>query len=107
VPTISAGELSERLARGDRIRLVDVRQSHEWEIVNLGPQGAELIPLASLPERMSELDTAEEIVLYCQSGARSAKAVRQLEAAGFRKIANLRGGIRAWHEEVDPDLPIY
>jgi len=107
VPLISATELSERLRRGDRIRLVDVRQPHEWEIVNLGPQGAELIPLDVLMERVSELDTAEEVVLYCQTGARSAKALRQLEAAGFRKLANLRGGIRAWHTEVDPEIPIY
>lgn len=107
VPLITAKELSERLVRGDRIRLLDVRQPHEWEIVNLGPQGAELFPLADLMERVSELDTAEEIVLYCQTGARSAKALRQLEVAGFRKLANLRGGIRAWHTDVDPDIPIY
>jgi adenylyltransferase/sulfurtransferase len=107
VPLITAGELNERLERGDRIRLVDVRQPHEWEIVNLGARGAELIPLAELMERVSELDTTEEIVLYCQTGARSAKALRQLEAAGFRRLTNLRGGIRAWHTEVDPDIPVY
>ena len=56
VPTISAGELNARLKRGDEIRLVDVRQEHEWEIVNLGPQGAELIPLDTLLERLSELE---------------------------------------------------
>ena len=70
---ISAGELNARLERGDEIRLIDVRQEHEWEIVNLGPQGAELIPLDTLLERLSELDSAEEIVLHCQGGARSMK----------------------------------
>ncbi len=107
VPTISAGELNTRLERGDEIRLVDVRQEHEWEIVNLGPQGAELIPLDTLLERLPELDSAEEIVLHCQGGSRSAKALRQLQDAGFRKVWNLRGGILAWQKEVDPSLPRY
>ncbi len=107
VPTISAGELNARLKRGDEIRLVDVRQEHEWEIVNLGPQGAELIPLDTLLERLSELDSADEIVLHCQGGSRSAKALRQLQEAGFRKVWNLRGGILAWQREVDPSLPRY
>jgi len=107
VPTISAGELHARLERGDGIRLVDVRQEHEWEIVNLGPQGAKLIPLDTLFERLSELDSADEIVLHCQSGARSMKALRELQKAGFRKVWNLRGGILAWQKEVDPSLPRY
>ena len=107
VPTISAGELHTRLERGDEIRLVDVRQEHEWEIVNLGPQGAKLIPLDTLFDRLSELDSADEIVLHCQGGTRSMKALRQLQKAGFRKVWNLRGGILAWQKEVDPSLPRY
>ncbi len=107
VPTISATELKGRLDRGDRLRMLDVREPHEWEIVNLGPLGAELIPLDSLPERLSELDSAEEIVLHCQGGTRSAKALKQLQQAGFRKVWNLRGGILSWQEEVDPSLPRY
>lgn len=107
VPTISAQELSERLERGDPLRIVDVRQTHEWEIVNLESLGAELIPLDTLLERMSELDSADEIVLHCQAGSRSAKALRQLQEAGFRKVWNLRGGILAWQRDVDPSLPRY
>jgi molybdopterin/thiamine biosynthesis adenylyltransferase/rhodanese-related sulfurtransferase len=107
VPTISAGELHARLERGDDLRLVDVRQEHEWEIVNLGDHGATLIPLDSLLERVSELDSADEIVLHCQGGTRSAKALRQLKEAGFRRVWNLRGGILAWQKEVDPSLPRY
>ncbi len=107
VPTISATELKGRLDRGDSLRMLDVREPHEWEIVNLGPLGAELIPLDSLPERLSELDSAEEIVLHCQGGTRSAKALKQLQQAGFRKVWNLRGGILSWQEEVDPSLPRY
>ena len=107
VPEISPVELRDRLESGDRLRIVDVRQEHEWEIVNLGDRGATLIPLDSLLERISELDSAEEIVLHCQGGFRSAKALRQLRDAGFRKLWNLQGGILAWQKEVDPSLPRY
>ncbi len=107
IPTISPGQLNERLKQGDRLRIVDVRQEHEWEIVNLGDRGATLIPLDSLLDRISELDSAEEIVLHCQGGTRSAKALRQLREAGFRKLWNLEGGILAWQKEVDPSLPRY
>jgi len=107
VPEITPTTLRDRLEQGDRIRIVDVREPHEWDIANLGEQGAELIPLGSLVERMSELGTADEIVLHCRSGARSARAVGQLQEAGFRKVWNLKGGILAWGEEVDPSLPRY
>ena len=107
VPEITPTELASRLENGDRVRIVDVREPHEWDIANLGDRGAELIPLGSLLERMGELDTADEIVLHCRSGARSAKAVRQLQDAGFRKLWNLQGGILAWGDEVDPEMPKY
>jgi len=107
VPTITAPELRARLERGDRLRIIDVREPHEWEIVNLEDQGAELIPLDTLLERMGELDLTEEIVLQCQVGGRSAKALRQLRDAGFRRLWNLKGGIMAWQKEVDPELPRY
>jgi sulfur-carrier protein adenylyltransferase/sulfurtransferase len=107
VPTISAPELAARLERGDPLRVVDVREPHEWEIVNLGDRGAELIPLSALLERLPELDSAQEIVLHCQTGVRSARALRQLRGAGFRKVWNLKGGIQAWQAEVDPSLPRY
>jgi adenylyltransferase/sulfurtransferase len=66
-----------------------------------------LIPLGELPARLSELDSAEEIVLQCKSGARSAKALKVLREAGFRKLQNLQGGITGWAEAVDPSLPKY
>jgi adenylyltransferase/sulfurtransferase len=84
-----------------------VREPHEWEITNLEEYGAEMIPLDDILARMGELDTAEELILYCQMGSRSAKALRQLREAGFRKVRNLKGGIRAWQAEVDPSLPKY
>jgi adenylyltransferase/sulfurtransferase len=98
-------ELAEQLQRGEPIRLIDVREPHELEISRI--QGATLIPLGSLAARMHELDSAEEIVLFCKSGSRSARALELLAGAGFRKLKNLRGGINAWAEEVDPRLPVY
>ncbi|MBM3143497.1 MAG: molybdopterin-synthase adenylyltransferase MoeB [Chloroflexi bacterium] len=102
---ITAAELKERLDRGDHLRLIDVREPHELAISKL--DGAELIPLGQLASRMHELDSAEEIVLFCKMGSRSVRALEVLASAGFRKIKNLEGGINAWAEEVDPGLPIY
>jgi sulfur-carrier protein adenylyltransferase/sulfurtransferase len=102
---IEADELATRLQRGESLRLIDVREPHELEISHL--QGAELFPLGSLASRLHELDSAQEMVVFCKSGTRSARAVELLAGAGFRKVKNLRGGINAWAEQVDPDLPIY
>ncbi len=85
--------------------MIDVREPHEWNICKLDE--AELIPLGSFPSRMNRLDSAEEIVVMCRSGVRSAHAVRLLQEAGFRKVYNLEGGILAWSDEVDPSLPKY
>lgn len=104
---ITASELKERLDDGEPVTIIDVREPHEWEIANLEPYGARLIPIGQFPERMHELNSADQIVVHCRSGARSAKAFRQLHAAGFRRIWNLKGGILAWTDEVDPTLPRY
>ncbi|HSO27186.1 MAG TPA: ThiF family adenylyltransferase, partial [Anaerolineales bacterium] len=102
---ISARELKAQLDAGKSIRLLDVREPHELEISRL--PGADLIPLGQLAARMSELDSAEEIVLFCKAGTRSARALELLASAGFRKMKNLQGGVNAWAREVDPSLPIY
>ncbi|MGH2619013.1 MAG: ThiF family adenylyltransferase, partial [Anaerolineales bacterium] len=102
---IEPRELAARLANGDRVRLIDVREPHELAISQL--EGAELIPLGSLAARMHELDSSEEMVLFCKSGSRSARAVELLAGAGFRKQKNLKGGINAWARQVDPSLPVY
>jgi len=98
-------QLSERLQQGNHIRIIDVREPHEWDISHI--EGAELIPLGMLAARMNELDSAEEIVLHCKTGARSARALELLRTAGFRKVKNLKGGINAWAREVDTKLPTY
>ena len=104
IPEISAKELKARLDRGDDIYVLDVREPHEYQICNLN---GHLIPLGELPQRVHELDSSREIVAHCKSGKRSAQAVEFLQKAGFRKIANLKGGILAWSDEVDPKVPKY
>jgi molybdopterin/thiamine biosynthesis adenylyltransferase/rhodanese-related sulfurtransferase len=105
VPTISATELRAKIDRKEKFVLVDVREPFEYEICNI--PGSKLIPLGELPARLSELDSADDIVLHCKVGGRSAKALKVLQEAGFRKLNNLRGGITAWADEVDPSVPKY
>jgi adenylyltransferase/sulfurtransferase len=102
---ISPQELAARLQSGAPLRLIDVREPHELEISRL--EGAELIPLGQLASRLSELDSAQEMVVLCRAGTRSARALELLVSAGFRKVKNLKGGINAWAKEVDARLPIY
>ena len=102
---ITPRELKERLERGERIVIVDVREPHEWDIAHI--EGARLIPLGELAARVHELDSADQIVLHCKTGARSARALEFLRGIGFRKLKNLKGGINAWAREVAPRLPTY
>ena len=102
---ITAGDLAARLNEGIDLRLIDVREPHEQEISNL--DGSELIPLGQFASRLSELDSTQEIVLFCKSGTRSTRALEILVSAGFKKVKNLKHGINAWALEVDPSLPIY
>lgn len=101
---ITAGELAARLKR-DHLVLLDVREPHELEISAL--PGAKNIPLGTLAARLGELDSAKDMVVFCKSGTRSARALELLASAGFKKARNLQGGINAWAREVDPSLPIY
>ncbi len=105
VPEISPVQLAARIARGDDFDLIDVREPHEWDIARI--PGARLIPLATLVTELSTLDSARDIVVHCKVGGRSAKAVQQLQASGFRKVWNLAGGIMRWSDDVDPSTPKY
>ncbi len=105
VPTITPAELAERRRRGDEIDLVDVREPNEWEIGRI--EGARLAPLSSFAEALNTMDSARDTVVYCKVGARSARVVRQLQAAGFRRVWNLAGGINRWSTEIDPAVPLY
>jgi len=104
VPEITPRELKQRLDRGDDLFVLDVREPHEYQICNINGY---LLPLGDLPRRVHELDSSREIVAHCRSGKRSAEAAEFLRKAGFRKIWNLKGGILAWADEVDPSMPKY
>ncbi|MEC8952249.1 MAG: molybdopterin-synthase adenylyltransferase MoeB [Acidobacteriota bacterium] len=101
----SVESLKRRLDAGDDFLLLDVREPQEHQICAI--PGSTLIPLGDLPSRLVELEGGREIVVHCKSGVRSAKAVKLLQEAGFVDAANLKGGILAWIERVDPSLPKY
>jgi len=101
---ITVSELAERV-KTNHLKLLDVREPHELQISAL--PDAQNIPLGQLAARLSELDSAEEMVIFCKSGARSARGLELLVSAGFKKVKNLKGGINAWAKEVDKNLPVY
>jgi len=103
---ITASELNERMSTDPSIRLIDVREPHEYEIARI--PGATLIPLAQVVSRLSEIDPAYTNVIQCKGGVRSAKAIVALKEAGYSgKLINLKGGITAWSDEVDGSVPRY
>jgi molybdopterin/thiamine biosynthesis adenylyltransferase/rhodanese-related sulfurtransferase/molybdopterin converting factor small subunit len=103
---ITATELKKRLDRGDDLQVIDVREPNEYEIARL--PGTKLIPLGQVASRMGEIDESRETVVHCKGGVRSAKAIEALTSAGFKgKLLNLKGGITAWSDEVDPSVPKY
>jgi adenylyltransferase/sulfurtransferase len=101
---ISVDELEQKLDRGDKLFLLDVREPEEREICNIG---GHLIPLVEISARLSEIDREAEVIVYCKSGGRSAVAVEILRNAGFNSVKNLTGGIDAWAERIDQSLPRY
>jgi adenylyltransferase/sulfurtransferase len=107
LPEITAGELKEKLDAGEEVAILDVRDPHEYEVANLEEQGAKLIPLGELTARLSELNLNDEIAVHCKTGGRSARAVKILQDAGFGNVYNVKGGITAWSEEIDPSVPRY
>lgn len=106
VPEITVQELKERLDRGERPFILDVRRDYEYDIANLG---GVLIPVDQLADRLDEIEEHmdEEVVVHCRSGARSARAVELMRAHGFRHAYNLKGGVLAWSDEIDPSMPKY
>ena len=100
-------ELKERLDRGDRLVLVDVREPFERLLSDLPDHGQQSIPVKEIPFRGGDLDPEAEIVVYCRSGPRSAWATERLMEMGFSRVYNLKGGITAWKSQVDPSLPSY
>jgi molybdopterin/thiamine biosynthesis adenylyltransferase/rhodanese-related sulfurtransferase/molybdopterin converting factor small subunit len=105
IPEISVQDLKGMRDRREDFVLVDVREPHELAICAF-PESVK-IPLGTLPQNLNRLSTADEIVVHCKMGGRSAKAVQFLRDAGFRKVRNLAGGIDRWAQQIDPKMPRY
>ena len=106
IEEISVTDLKARLDAGDNIQLIDVRQPEEYSFAKI--EGAKLIPLGEILRRMAELDTEKEVVIHCKMGGRSARAIEALQQSGYTgSLKNLKGGITAWSNEVDPKIPKY
>ena len=109
-PADSAGEITvedlhRRLQQGDKVVILDVRNPEEYQICKIA--GSTLLPLPALPQRFGELDKSREMVVHCKSGMRSAKAIQFLKQQGFTQLKNLKGGILAWADKIDPAMPKY
>jgi len=103
---ITATELKERIDRGDDLQIIDVREPNEYDIARI--PGTTLIPLGQVTERMGEIDEGRETVVHCKGGVRSARAIEALTRSGFKgKLVNVKGGITAWSNDVDPSVPKY
>ena len=102
---ITALELKQRLDRGDKLTIVDVREPNEYQINRIA--GSILIPLGDIPKRVNELDPSAELIMQCKSGARSGRAADFLRSVGFKHVLNLKGGILDWIDKVDPSQPKY
>ena len=101
---ITVKEMKRKLDKQEDFQLIDVREEFEYEVSNLN---GENIPLGGLLLEVEKIATDKPVIIHCRSGARSAAAVMQLEAQGFTKLYNLKGGIVAWAQEIDPTIPVY
>lgn len=104
-PSVMPRQLYNEIKQGKRIMLIDVRERYEYEIVHI--EGSRLIPLPELAERISELNSADDIVVYCHTGGRSSIATNFLMGKGYKKVRNLEGGVEAWAVQIEPSLPRY
>jgi sulfur-carrier protein adenylyltransferase/sulfurtransferase len=106
VPMIGVAEVKAKLESGEDFILLDVREPHEWQISDI--HGAtHHIPKGRILEHLGQLDTAREIVVYCKTGARSADVTKTLREHGYARVKNMVGGINAWAQKVDTELPVY
>jgi sulfur-carrier protein adenylyltransferase/sulfurtransferase len=105
VREIQPSQLAERLERGEKLEIIDVREPYEWQIGHI--PGARLVPLDRIAEEIPRLDKRRETILYCKVGGRSMRAAKQLAEAGVADVRNLAGGILRWIDEVDPTMPRY
>ncbi|HET6463214.1 MAG TPA: molybdopterin-synthase adenylyltransferase MoeB [Candidatus Krumholzibacteria bacterium] len=106
IPEMTVKELKRRLDAGDKLVVLDVREPHERQVAAIDATSA-TIPMGEIPARMDELNADDEIVVFCRSGNRSARVVEFLQDSGFDHVFNLKGGIRAWSDEIDPSVTKY
>lgn len=106
VKEITVFELNEKLNNGDDLFVLDVREPYEHKISNIG---GTLIPLGELQDRLHEISEykEKEVIVYCRSGSRSARACEIMLQEGFTNVWNLKGGVNHWAQAIDPDLPVY
>jgi len=101
---ITVTELKRMRDAGEDHQLIDVREEYEFDAANIG---GELIPMGTIPDHLDQISTQKPVIIHCKSGARSANIVRYLESRGFSNTSNLKGGIFAWIDEIDPSLSKY
>jgi len=101
---ITVEELKSKIDNGEDFQLIDVRETFEYEVSNLG---GENIPLSGIMIESDKIATDKPVIVQCRSGKRSAAAIMQLESLGFDNLYNLEGGIIAWKEKYDPSMPVY
>ena len=101
---ISVQELKEKLDSGEDFQLIDVREDFEYETSNIGGL---LIPLGGILIEADKVAKDKPVVIMCRSGKRSAAAIMQLEQQGFTNLTNLKGGMLAWADEIDPNISVY
>ena len=104
IKEITVQELKQKLEDKEDFQLIDVRDKHEYDFVNIG---GELIPVNKILDNIAKVSKDKPVILYCKTGVRSAKAIRALEEKGFINLFNLKGGIVAYAKEVDQSLPVY
>ena len=101
---ITVEELKRKIDSGEDFQLIDVRETFEYEVSNLG---GENIPLSGIMIESDKIATDKPVIVQCRSGKRSAAAIMQLQTLGFDNLYNLEGGILAWKEKYDPSMPVY
>ncbi|MBC8052896.1 MAG: rhodanese-like domain-containing protein [Sphingobacteriaceae bacterium] len=101
---ITVEELKRKIDSGEDFQLIDVRETFEYEVSNLG---GENIPLSGIMIESDKIATDKPVIMQCRSGKRSAAAIMQLQTLGFDNLYNLEGGILAWKEKYDPNMPVY
>ena len=101
---ITVEELKRKIDNGEDFQLIDVRETFEYEVSNLGGLN---IPLSGIMIESDKIETDKPVIVQCRSGKRSAAAIMQLQSLGFDNLYNLEGGILAWKEKYDPSMPVY